>query len=450
MLTGDWRLHGGMPPADRIYEELTAQAPAPRVAFDTTRLGAWDSGLLAFLLKLDRLSAGSGVTFDPSGLPEGVRRLLRLASAVPERADARRGTDELPLLERVGRRTREVAGASGEVIGFIGAATLALGRLLRGRARLRGSDFLQIVQEVGAQALPIVGLVSFLVGMILAFLGAIQLVQFGAQIYVADLVGIGMARDMAAMMVGVILAGRTGAAFAAQLGTMQVNEEIDALVTLGLSPMEFLVLPRMLALILMTPAALPLCESPGDPRRDDGRRRSCSTCRRSPISRRPSSRCRRSTSPAASQERRLRHRGGGRGLPARHAVRAQRGRGRRGDDLGGGDQHRLHRHRHGAAHRHLRCPRHLSARRAGAAAPSRGGAHRRCATSRSPTAASCCCADIDFAVRRGDVFTIMGGTGCGKTTLMRAMIGLKRARRRRRAVWRDELLGGAARGRASS
>jgi phospholipid/cholesterol/gamma-HCH transport system permease protein len=253
VLTGDWRLDGGMPPADRIYEELTAERPAPRVAFDTTRLGAWDSGLLAFLLKLDRLSAGSGVTFDPSGLPEGVRRLLRLASAVPERADARRGTDELPLLERVGRRTREVAGASAEVIGFIGAATLALGRLLRGRARLRGSDFLQIVQEVGAQALPIVGLISFLVGMILAFLGAIQLVQFGAQIYVADLVGIGMARDMAAMMVGVILAGRTGAAFAAQLGTMQVNEEIDALVTLGLSPMEFLVLPRMLALILMTP-----------------------------------------------------------------------------------------------------------------------------------------------------------------------------------------------------
>jgi phospholipid/cholesterol/gamma-HCH transport system permease protein len=253
VLTGDWRLHGGMPPADRIFQELTARGAAPQVAFDTTGLGAWDSGLLAFLLKLDRLGAGNGVTFDPSGLPEGVRRLLRLASAVPERADARRGTDELSLLERVGRRTQEVAGASGEMIGFIGEATVALGRLLRGRARLRGSDFLQILQEVGAQALPIISLVSFLVGMILAFLGAIQLVQFGAQIYVADLVGIGMARDMAAMMVGVILAGRTGAAFAAQLGTMQVNEEIDALVTLGLSPMEFLVLPRMLALILMTP-----------------------------------------------------------------------------------------------------------------------------------------------------------------------------------------------------
>ena len=109
------------------------------------------------------------------------------------------------------------------------------------------------IQEVGAEALPIVSLISFLVGVILAFLGSIQLLQFGAQIYVADLVGIGMARDMAAMMVGIILAGRTGAAFAAQLGTMQVNEEIDALSTLGFSPIEFLVLPRMLALMLMTP-----------------------------------------------------------------------------------------------------------------------------------------------------------------------------------------------------
>jgi phospholipid/cholesterol/gamma-HCH transport system permease protein len=109
------------------------------------------------------------------------------------------------------------------------------------------------MQEVGAQALPIISLISFLVGVILAFMGAIQLTQFGAQIFVANLVGIGMAREMAAMMVGIILAGRTGAAFAAQLGTMQVNEEIDALATLGFPPMEFLVLPRMLALILMTP-----------------------------------------------------------------------------------------------------------------------------------------------------------------------------------------------------
>jgi phospholipid/cholesterol/gamma-HCH transport system permease protein len=110
-----------------------------------------------------------------------------------------------------------------------------------------------IIQECGVQALPIVSLISFLVGLILAFVGAIQLMMFGAQIYIADLVGIAMAREMGAIMTGIIMAGRTGAAFAAQLGTMQVNEEIDALTTLGLSPMEFLVVPRMLALALMMP-----------------------------------------------------------------------------------------------------------------------------------------------------------------------------------------------------
>jgi phospholipid/cholesterol/gamma-HCH transport system permease protein len=129
----------------------------------------------------------------------------------------------------------------------------SFGRLTIGRARFRRNDLIDIIFECGAAALPIVTLISFLVGLILAFVGAIQLTQFGAQIYVADLVGIAMAREMGALMTAIIMSGRTGAAFAAQLGTMQVNEEIDALTTFGLSPMDFLVLPRMIALILMMP-----------------------------------------------------------------------------------------------------------------------------------------------------------------------------------------------------
>jgi len=125
--------------------------------------------------------------------------------------------------------------------------------MVRGRARYRPSDLLLTMQECGAQALPIVSVISLLVGMILAFVGAIQLKQFGADIYDANLVAVAMAREMAAIMTAIVLAGRTGAAFAAQIGAMQGNEEIDALSTLGISPMEFLVLPRMLALILMTP-----------------------------------------------------------------------------------------------------------------------------------------------------------------------------------------------------
>jgi phospholipid/cholesterol/gamma-HCH transport system permease protein len=109
------------------------------------------------------------------------------------------------------------------------------------------------MQEAGAEALPIVSLISFLVGVILAFIGAIQLSQFGAQIYVANLVGLAMTREMGAMMTAIIMAGRTGAAFAAQLGTMTVNEEVDALRTAGISPVEFLVLPRLIALTMMMP-----------------------------------------------------------------------------------------------------------------------------------------------------------------------------------------------------
>ena len=143
--------------------------------------------------------------------------------------------------------------SSREMIDFIGEAWLAFFKLLRGQASFRWSDVLALMQASGSQALPIASLISGLIGLILAFMGAVQLRQFGAQIYVADLVGIGMTREMGAVMTGIIMAGRTGAAFAAQLGTMEVNEEIDAYTTLGISPMEFLVLPRMLALVLMMP-----------------------------------------------------------------------------------------------------------------------------------------------------------------------------------------------------
>ena len=140
-----------------------------------------------------------------------------------------------------------------EMVNFLGETSVAFGRLLTGRASFRRSDLMLLLQECGAQALPIVSLISLLVGLILAFVGAIELKMFGAQIFVADVVGIGMVRVMGAIMTGIIMAGRTGAAFAAQIGTMQVNEEIDALQTLGISPVEFLVLPRMLALIVMMP-----------------------------------------------------------------------------------------------------------------------------------------------------------------------------------------------------
>ena len=190
---------------------------------------------------------------DGRGLPPGVQRLLALAKAVPERQGARREITREGLLIRLGKNAIDWLTAVQGFCTFLGQLVLACGQLLRGRASFRRVDFLLIVQECGAQALLIVALISFLVGLILAFVGATQLRQFGAQIYVANLVGLGMVREMGAMMTGIIMAGRTGAAFAAQLGTMTVNQEVDALLTLGLSPMAFLVLPRVIALVLMVP-----------------------------------------------------------------------------------------------------------------------------------------------------------------------------------------------------
>jgi phospholipid/cholesterol/gamma-HCH transport system permease protein len=130
---------------------------------------------------------------------------------------------------------------------------LAFGKLLRGRAQFRWADSLLVMQECGPQALGIVVLINFLIGMIIAFVGATQLKNFGASIYVADLVGIATVREMGCLMTGIIICGRTGGAFAAQLGTMKVNQEIEAFQTFGISPVEFLVLPRVLALIVMMP-----------------------------------------------------------------------------------------------------------------------------------------------------------------------------------------------------
>jgi phospholipid/cholesterol/gamma-HCH transport system permease protein len=251
-LSGSWRMEDGVPSTSMVTTELQREPPPRRIAFDTTAVSDWDTGLLTFVSRVAEESRAAGIEVDQSGLPDGARRLLALAAAMPERQTGRDEAKQSWLGEIGAFAIRVVAGAT-DMLRFIGGAVLALAAFARGRARFQKSDLWLIIQDCGPRALPIVTLISFLVGLILAFVGAVQLRQFGAQIYVADLVGIAMATEMGAMMTAIIMAGRTGAAFAAQLGTMQVNEEIDALTTMGISPMEFLVLPRMLALVLMVP-----------------------------------------------------------------------------------------------------------------------------------------------------------------------------------------------------
>ena len=249
-LGGTWRLADGLPRADDVERELD-RSRAPNVTLDGAGLGAWDSALVVFVGAVVDGCRARGVPVDARGLPAEVGRLLEIAQKAPvpiERAEPRPGG-----IERVGERALKRHEELQDAVAFVGDTALALGRLGGRRARFRSQDLWALVQHSGAEALPIVALVNFLVGIILAFVGITQLRFFGAETYVADIVGIAVVRDMAALITGVTLSGRSGGAFAAQIATMKVTQEIDALRTFGISPVEFLVVPRVLALTAMTP-----------------------------------------------------------------------------------------------------------------------------------------------------------------------------------------------------
>jgi phospholipid/cholesterol/gamma-HCH transport system permease protein len=251
-LTGAWRNEDEIPDSSEVWREIETGPPVHRLTFDSSRVTEWNSGFVTFARKLLGEALARGIESDRTGLPDGVQRLLRLAEAVPQRETAR-SRSRSPWLARIGDWATATWGQAVEGIDFLGEGVLALVALLRGRARFRVGDLLVVIQDCGPRALGIVSLISFLIGLILGFVGAVQLQQFGASIYVANLVAVAMTREIGCIMTAIVMAGRTGAAFAAQLGTMTTNQEIDALSTMGISPMEFLVLPRMLALILMMP-----------------------------------------------------------------------------------------------------------------------------------------------------------------------------------------------------
>ena len=250
---GDWLLRAGMPAADAVLDRLDA-APAPAsLRFDASQLGDWDTGLLATLVVIIRRAQAQNVEVDPAGLPDAAQRLLSLAFAGREPEGARRHAARMPFLARVGSGTAEAARGATTMLTFTGEVAFSIGRFLAGRATYLRRDLLHYLQEASADALPITSLITFLIGMIFAFVGVMQLEPFGVGIYTADLVAIAMFREMSPIMTAILMAGRTGASYAAQIGTMKVNEEIDALSTLGLNPVDFLVTPRVFALVLMLP-----------------------------------------------------------------------------------------------------------------------------------------------------------------------------------------------------
>jgi phospholipid/cholesterol/gamma-HCH transport system permease protein len=251
-LSGDWSVVS-VPEGDVIRKALSERPQAKALEFDTIALSGWDSRFVAMVGDCVEMACAQKTEVWCSGLPEGVRRLLRLADLLPEKTEARRIVVKEPFLQKVGQRAISDWEATVGLFTFLGQNIEALIGLIRRRAQFRWSDAFLVMEQTGPQALAIVAMINFLVGLILAFVGATELQRFGATIYVADLVGIAAVREMAPIMTGIILCGRTGAAFAAQLATMKVNEELNALETFGISTIEFMVLPRMIALMLMMP-----------------------------------------------------------------------------------------------------------------------------------------------------------------------------------------------------
>jgi phospholipid/cholesterol/gamma-HCH transport system permease protein len=245
-------LEGGLSSQSEIEKTIESIPGPKRIEFDGKAITAWDSGLVVFLRKIADYCKKNNIEVDDTRIPEGARKLLKLATAVPVK-ETHGDPMESSLLARIGDVSLRLTRSSAEILEFTGEVFLSILRWFSGKALFRRTDMKILLEQTGVQALPIVTLINFLIGVIIAFVSAIQLQQFGAEIFVADLVAIAMVREMGPMMTAIILAGRSGASFAAHIGTMMVNEEIDALKTSGFSPIDFLVLPRILALTAMTP-----------------------------------------------------------------------------------------------------------------------------------------------------------------------------------------------------
>jgi phospholipid/cholesterol/gamma-HCH transport system permease protein len=251
-------LHGRLtfPEAGHLWTEVRASIASAkrgeRVDLDMSRVAVVDGGTMALLVHLRGELAARGVVADFVGASENVQALIHLYRGDVRPARRRKRAHE-GMLAQIGRATSEFFTEVKGVLGFFGDVVLAALGLLKEPRTGNWKDVLPTMERTGADAVPIVILINFLVGFVMAYQGARQLKQFGANIFVADLVGLSVTRELGPLMTAIILCGRSGASFAAELGSMKVSEEIDALRTMGFGPIGYLVMPRMLALMLVLP-----------------------------------------------------------------------------------------------------------------------------------------------------------------------------------------------------
>lgn len=248
---GGWTVHG----VGGLHERLgkLEWPAAPEIVLDCTGIEAFDTAgawLLADVVKI-RKAAGQALTLE--NLRPEYRVLLGLVESRTPAAAPTPPPPSLNALERIGFQAWSRLDEARGMLAFFGESISAFLRALTHPRHWRGRAILHNIQHAGFDALPIVGLLSFLIGMVIAYQAATQLARYGANIFIADLVGHSVLRELAPMLVAVIVAGRSGSAYAAEIGTMKVSEEIDALRTMGLSPFEMLVVPKMIALVIVLP-----------------------------------------------------------------------------------------------------------------------------------------------------------------------------------------------------
>jgi phospholipid/cholesterol/gamma-HCH transport system permease protein len=230
-----------------------AQAPDRPIVIDAARVDYCDGSGIAMLVDLLRQERPAQAPVAVRALKPEFKTLLDQFDPARLRAPAEAPPEQLHAVEEIGRATLTVLGDLATLISFIGETTAAFWYAVRNPQRVRWKDVWFTCEQVGANALPIVALISFLMGLIIAFESAVPMRQFGAELFVADLVGLAILRELGPLMTAILLAGRSGAAFAAEIGTMKVNEELNALTTMGLDPVRFLVVTRILAAVLMVP-----------------------------------------------------------------------------------------------------------------------------------------------------------------------------------------------------
>lgn len=250
--SGNWLLRSPRPDLSKILGEFSNLPKGSRVQLHFKGLGQWDTGLMIFLQECFTEVGERELEMVEVDPPDGVAKLLKLTRAVPEK-DTGKSDSKPNAVEQLAHYAHEIFAGTCVFLSFVGEVVLSLSRMLRGKKVFRMVDFAQVLYQCSCAALPIVSLISLLTGLTMAFVGAVQLQKFGAGIYVADLVGLAMVREMGALMTAIVMTGRTGASFAAHLGNMRVSEEIDAFKTMGIQPIDFLVLPRLIALVLLMP-----------------------------------------------------------------------------------------------------------------------------------------------------------------------------------------------------